>query len=342
MNARTRRLLSLAFILTVGCFNFNSETTAQRLDSRAAPSPPTGARRVAITFDDLPITGDGGRSSGEQVLENMRKLVATLTANHIPAIGFVNERTLTTGEQRAARTDALRAWRDAGLELGNHTYSHKSFYRTPLAAFEQEVVNGEPVTRALLAERGKQIRYFRHPFLNTGHTLAEKREFEKFLAARGYRVAPVTIDNSEWIFAREYSDALAKNDAEKARRVVAGYAPYMDAMFEFYEQLSRDLFGREIPQVLLVHANQLNGDHFAEIVEMMKRRGYQFITLDEALNDPAYQSRDDYVGEVGISWLQRWLVTRGQPFRKEPYMPEYMRQFDPDDSGSDFKTRKGK
>jgi hypothetical protein len=116
----------------------------------------------------------------------------------------------------------------------------------------------------------------------------------------------------------------------------------MESMFEFYEGLSRDLFGREIPQVLLVHANQLNGDHFSEMIEMMRRRGYQFMTLDDALSDPAYRSREDYVGEVGISWLQRWLVTRGQAFRKEPDLPEYVRQFDTDAVGSEFKSRRGR
>jgi peptidoglycan/xylan/chitin deacetylase (PgdA/CDA1 family) len=300
------------------------------------------ARRVAVTFDDLPMTGDGGRSTGEGVLENNKKIVAALKANGVPAIGFVNERGLSHPAQREARTDALRVWLDAGMELGNHTYSHKSLYRTPLAAFEQEVIDGERVTKRLLAEKGKRLRYFRHPFLNTGRTLDAKREFEKFLAARGYAVAPVTIDNSEWIFAVEYANALAANDAEKARRVVEGYVPYMESMFEFYEKLSVELFGREIPQVLLVHANQLNADHFAEVIEMMRRRGYTFVSLDDALDDPAYRSRDDYVGAVGISWLQRWLVTRGKEFRKEPYMPEYMRQFDPDSSGSAFKTRKGR
>jgi peptidoglycan/xylan/chitin deacetylase (PgdA/CDA1 family) len=307
-----------------------------------APGQGKSARRVAVTFDDLPLTGDGGRSSGEQVLENARKIVAALKANDVPAVGFVNEGSLGGAAQRGARTDALRVWLDAGMELGNHTYSHKSFYRTPLAAFEREVIDGEPVTRRLLAEKGKRLRYFRHPFLNTGRTPEAKREFEKFLAGRGYRVAPVTIDNSEWIFAVAYSDALAGGDAEKARRVSEGYVPYMESMFEFYENLSTELFGREIPQVLLAHANQLNGDHFAEVIEMMRRRGYTFVSLDDALGDPAYRSRDDYVGPVGISWLQRWLVTRGKEFRKEPYLPEYMRQFDPDYCGSDFKTRRGR
>lgn len=299
-------------------------------------------RRVAVTFDDLPMMGDAGRSTGAGVLENTKKIVAALAANKVPVVGFVNERGIEKAGQRAERLAALKVWLDAGMELGNHTYSHKSFYDTPLAAFEREVVRGEPVTKELLAGRGMKLRYFRHPFLNTGRTPAAKREFERFLAARGYTVAPVTIDNSEWIFAREYSGALAKNDAEKARRVVEGYVPYMESMFEFYEKLSVELFGREIPQVLLVHANELNGDHFAGVIAMMRRRGYSFVTLGEALSDPAYRSADAYVGPFGVSWLQRWLVTRGKEFRKEPYMPEYMRQFDPDYSGSDYKTRKGR
>jgi peptidoglycan/xylan/chitin deacetylase (PgdA/CDA1 family) len=300
-------------------------------------------RRVAVTFDDLPATGDGRRrSTGAEVVENARKTVAVLVANKIPAVGFVNERWLEREGQQAERLAALRVWADAGLELGNHTYSHKSFYNTPLAEFEQEVVRGEPVTRSLLAGRGKRVRYFRHPFLNTGRTLADKQSFEKFLAARGYTVAPVTVDNSEWIFAREYSNALADGDEEKRRRVAAAYVPYMESMFEFYERLSVEMFGREIPQILLVHANRLNADHFQSVVEMMRRRGYEFVTLEEAMRDAAFGERDTYVGPVGISWLQRWLVTRGREFRKEPQMPEYMRQFDnPAASGSDFKTGRG-
>ena len=312
------------------------------LASAAAVGQGKTVRRVAVTFDDLPMTG-GGNPTGPAVVENNRKIVATLTANKIPAVGFVNERQLEATGQQEERRAALRLWADAGLELGNHTYAHRSFYNTPLAEFQQEVIRGEPFTRELLAAGGMKLRYFRHPFLNTGRTLDDKRAFEKFLAERGYQIAPVTHDNMEWVFAREYSKALVANDAEKARRVAAEYVPYMEGMFEFYEKLSVELFGREIPQVLLVHANLLNGDHFQRVVEMMKRRGYRFITLEEALRDEAYKHPDTYVGPVGISWLQRWLVTRGKEFRKEPYLPEYMRQFDsPPASGSDFKTRRGR
>jgi hypothetical protein len=124
------------------------------------------------------------------------------------------------------------------------------------------------------------------------------------------------------------------------RRVADAYVPYMEEMFGFYERLSTDLFGREIPQVLMLHANALNAERFGQLARMMERRGYKFISLEEALKDKAYEMPDTYTGPTGISWLQRWAITRGGEFRKEPYLPPFMRQFDFTKSGSSYKTAK--
>jgi peptidoglycan/xylan/chitin deacetylase (PgdA/CDA1 family) len=324
---------------------YQMDVSALSLRREAADRAATSAaprRQVAVTFDDLPFTGDGGKTGLGELREYTAKLLASFAANKIPVIGFVNERKLQREGERDARIALLRMWMDAGHELGNHTFAHPYFYRTPLAAFQQQVIDGEPVTRALLAERGLKLRYFRHPYLNTGPDLKTKEAFEKFLATRGYRVAPVTIDNAEWIFAEAYAKALQGGDRETAKRVADEYVPYMEEMFDFYERMSVELFGREIAQTLLVHANALNADHFDRVAAMLKRRGYEFVTLDEALKDKAYEHRDDYTGEVGISWLQRWAITRGGKFKKEPALTPYMRQFDRANSGSDFKTGKEK
>jgi peptidoglycan/xylan/chitin deacetylase (PgdA/CDA1 family) len=309
---------------------------ADRAETNEAPR----RRRVAVTFDDLPFTGDGGKTGIGELREFTSKLLSTFGAEKIPAVGFVNERKLEREGEREARVALLKMWTDAGYELGNHTFAHASFYRTPLAAFQQQVIDGEPVTRSLLAARGMRLRYFRHPYLNTGPDLKTKEAFERFLAARGYRVAPVTIDNAEWIFAAAYAQALQRGDRETATRIAAEYVPYMEGMFEFYERMSVELFGREIQQTLLVHANALNADHFGRVAAMLRRRGYEFVTLDEALKDKAYEHPDTYTGAVGISWLQRWAITRGGKFKKEPALSPYMQQFDPAGSGSDFKTAK--
>jgi peptidoglycan/xylan/chitin deacetylase (PgdA/CDA1 family) len=256
------------------------------------------------------------------------KLLTAITAHRIPAVGFVNEGKLRRdGGVDAKRVDLLRMWLDAGLELGNHTYAHLDLNRTPLPAFEEDVLRGEAVTRPLLGARGMTLRFFRHPFLHTGRDLDTKRQFESFLAAHGYRVAPVTIDNDEYIFAAAYDRASARGDRDLMRRVTEAYIPYMEAKLEFFERNSRDLVGYEMRQILLLHANPMNAEHVGALARMIERRGYRFITLERALEDAAYESPDTYVGSGGITWLHRWALTKGVGkdfFAGEPTVPAFV------------------
>jgi peptidoglycan/xylan/chitin deacetylase (PgdA/CDA1 family) len=284
-----------------------------------ASGAPAHKREVAVTFDDLPAPqGD---------LEDMRRitnhLLESVKRNRVPAIGFVNEGKLYRRGEIDERTDLLRAWLDADFELGNHTYSHINLQRAPLKDYEDDVVRGETVTRMLLAERGMKLRYFRHPFLFTGTTPDYKRGLAEFLAARGYTVAPVTIDNGDYIFADVYFKAKKRGDVETAKRVADAYVPYMETVFDHFERLSNETFGREVKQVLLLHANELNADHFDELASMLRQRGYIFITLEEALKDPAY-AEPDALYKSGISWIHRWRITKGLPLKWEPEAPKFV------------------
>lgn len=269
------------------------------------------ARRIVLTYDDLPV--NAFRPTDDVFVSVTRDLLAGLRRNEIPAIGFVNEsRLYVAGELSPLRVRLLQDWIDAGLELGNHSFSHPDLHTTELAAFEADVLRGEEVTRELLAAVGKEPRYFRHPFLHTGRSLEVKEGFESFLAEHGYRVAPVTIDNHEWIYARAYDHALARPDAGLAARIAVAYVAYMDSVVGYYEAQSRALVDREIPQVLLLHANRLNADTTDELVGMLRARGYEFIELDEALEDSAYSLPDEFTGSGGITWIHRWALTRGE------------------------------
>jgi peptidoglycan/xylan/chitin deacetylase (PgdA/CDA1 family) len=283
-----------------------------------APGASAQGRNVAVTFDDLPAPPSDLGSA----VEITPRLLASIRGQGVPAIGFVNEGRLRA--DRRARTAQLRMWLDAGLELGNHTYSHPSAHRTPLARYLDEIARGDSVTRVLMAERGARPRFFRHPGLHTGRTLAYRDEVHRFLARRGYRVAPVTFDNQEWIFAIAYASAAARADSAQMRRIVDGYLRHMTESFAHFEVLSRTLFGREIPQVLLLHANRLNADHFDQVATILRRRGYRFVRLEDALRDPAYASRDTYTGPMGLSWLERWAATRGMTLRQAPRQPAWV------------------
>ncbi len=292
----------------------------------AAPAP---ERRVAVTFDDLPGAPAACIGGDLAAFRSMTaKLVAAVKASGAPATGFVNEGKLAPdGTREEARVALLRAWLDAGLDLGNHTYSHFDLHRTPIEEFEQDTTRGEETTRALLGERGRTLRYFRHPFLHTGRSLETKHAFEQFLASRDYTIAPVTHDNGEWIFASAYAKAGDRRDAATQRRIVEAYVPYMEAKFDYFERESRALFSREIPQVLLIHANSLNADAYPDLARMMKARGYAFVPLASALEDPAFRSPDTFTGAGGISWLHRWALTRGEKglvLPDEPAVPKFV------------------
>jgi len=281
---------------------------------------------VAITFDDLPAPVPGVVSNQPAaVLEMTRRLVEKITAAGVPAVGFVNEGKLyVTPNAAEARTDALRVWTAAGLELGNHTYSHSGLQRTILSEMQHDVVRGEEVTRKLLEGRGRKLRYFRHPYLQVGPDLRARRLFEEFLERQGYTVAPVTIDNGDYIFAAAYARALRRKNTDEAKKLADAYVEYMGTMVEFFESVSQEVAGREIRHVLLLHANQINADHFDRIAELFAKRGYRFVSLEEALEDPIYQSPDTYTGAWGISWLHHWALTAGKRRRPDPDPPEWV------------------
>jgi len=284
-------------------------------------------RRVAVTFDDLPIATSVEKDQATRRKITLR-LLQTIVERDIPAIGFVNETGLQANAMLSEpRVDLLRLWLAAGLELGNHSFSHFDLHNTDLDEFKADVLRGQTVTSKLLAERGQTMAYFRHPYLHTGRSLDTKHKFEEFLAENGYQVAPVTIDNSEWIFARAYDLALLAGDTGLAEQVGIEYVAYMLKMFEFYEGQSSLLFDRNISHVLLLHANALNSTWFGTLADSLSDKGYAFISLTEALQDPAYQSPDTFTGPGGITWLQRWGISRkvdAAMFTGEPETPDYI------------------
>jgi peptidoglycan/xylan/chitin deacetylase (PgdA/CDA1 family) len=293
------------------------------LPAQASPPP---ARTVAVTFDDLPFVAYGLGVAGVQ--QETARLVGFLRARHVPAIGFVNEDKLQVKGERDARVGLLEAWLDAGLELGNHNYGHVGFQTTPLDRYQEAVLKGEVVTRALLAARGRAPRYYRHTFTQTGPTREAKDAFETFLREHGYTVAPFTVENADYVFAKLYADARRAGDDAAMGRVRDAYLEHFDAAFAFFEGESRDLFGREIAQILLIHANELNAESIEALVDRLSARGYRFVSLDQALADDAYRSADGYIGPTGPSWLHRWRAGRGEDIRpalsREPDPPRWI------------------
>jgi peptidoglycan/xylan/chitin deacetylase (PgdA/CDA1 family) len=250
-----------------------------------AGAPP---RAVAVTVDDLP--GPAGVLSG---------IAAHLRAAGAPAWGFAC----------AGRgVEPLRIWMRAGYPIGNHTYSHRAYSRLSIDDYLADVRHNEDVLRERL---GVELRggFFRYPFLDHGHTEEKVEAMVRYLRAHGYRHAPVSLDTVDYRFAAIYR-RTGSRDA-----VAAMYVEHVRESAAHFEALSRRLFGREIPLVLLVHANDLNADRLGDVLKMLAGRGYRFVRLEEALADPAYAAyglRPPLVPRKGDrSFLNQVSLSRG-------------------------------
>jgi peptidoglycan/xylan/chitin deacetylase (PgdA/CDA1 family) len=284
-------------------------------------------KTIAITIDDLPYaTMQGSNEDVIQARRDIRSMTDVLREHKVPFIAFVNEAKLQYANQLDMRVALLDLWLDGGAVLGNHTYSHKDFNHTPVPEFEAEVIRGEVISRRLMQERKLDYKYFRHPFLRTGATLEDKNAFEAFLKQHGYTVAPVTAENVDWFFNTSYQEALKDNDYELGNRVLAAYLAHTDVEMDYYEKMTRSLFGRDIAHVMLLHSNRVNAIALDEVLSKLEARGYKFVTLDEALKDPAYQTADNYVGPYGYPWQHRWALTLGKnpDFQNAPDPPKFV------------------
>lgn len=284
------------------------------------------SKKMAITVDDLPV--QLGRHDSVTLLLMNEEIVGHLMEAKAPAIGFVNEAKLyREGEVVDFKLKMLSLWADKGLELGNHTYSHLDYNNLTPAEFFKIIEDGEEHSKALMEKAGKEFTYFRHPFLHRGNTAEKVNLLEKYLKSRGYVEAPVTIDNSEWIFANAFDKAFREHDTGLMEQIGNSYVGYMVEKARHYERQSDKLFGRQIDQVLLIHANLLNSAYLGKLLQAYSEIGYRFASLEEVLKDPAYESKDSFVGNAGISWLDRWALTQGKKgdfFAGEPRCPKYV------------------
>jgi peptidoglycan/xylan/chitin deacetylase (PgdA/CDA1 family) len=303
---------SALWIVAAGLVVFHPgppEARSARDAIQPASQAPSTSRRVAVTIDDGPVVGEMKDLANFQRIS--AGLIGSLQAGNVPATIFINERQLNVPGQRDARAAVLEAWLDAGFDLANHTYSHPSLNSVPLWQFGDDVVKGEVIMRPLVEQRGRALVWFRYPFLHSGTTEEIHKGIMDFLEQRRYRVAPVTVDYADYSFAGVYRSQRLAGNSDVADKIKDAYLNQIDVGFEYAEKASVELFGSEIAQILLIHCNELNAVSLPETIARVRRRGYEFITLDEAMKDPAYQRPDSFAGPGG-AWLSRTATLSGK------------------------------
>lgn len=269
-------------------------------------------KKLSITIDDLPLATSVNHSP-TKYREIFLKGLDQLKKANAPIIGFVNETfCYSNGREEKRRVSLLEEWLNAGLDLGNHTFSHADANKLPVDKFNEDIKKGEIICSALLKAKGKKEKYFRFPYLRTGITIENKTAIEKFLELNGYTIAPATITSpAEMTYAEAYRNLMKNKDTASMKKAIDEYVKLLSDRITLGEKQSVNLFKREISQILILHNSELNSDCWVKIVDMIRGKGYAIVSLDEAMKDEVYQTKDNYVDYGGLDWLSRWAKAKG-------------------------------
>ena len=245
----------------------------------ALATPGVAAKRIALSFDDVP------RHAGAFYTPNERskRLISALDAAKVKQAAFfvtpgnIDKVDGQNGEGRIA------AYVRAGHVIANHSFSHKWLSRTPAADYLADVDRAA----AWLKGRPGYRPWYRYPFLDEGRRdLAKRAEVRAGLAARGLTNGYVTVDNYDW-----HLDALASKAKREGRDIDMAalrqlYVETLVGAADFYDRIARDALKRQPVQVLLLHETDLNALFVADVVAGLRKAGWTIVPIDQAYRDP--------------------------------------------------------
>lgn len=235
------------------------------------------SHEIAITIDDLPLVASKMNTPGNKArsTERFMNLIKALEENQVPATGFV-----IAGSIEKGQWEFLTAFRQAGFDLGNHTYSHINCNR---AGAEKCIANIDRANK-ILEPVMTTPKYFRFPYLAEGRNSKDKEEILNYLKDQGYTVAPVTIDSKDYEFNESVYRVPYRQRPAYIQRLKKRY---LDFIWKQTLRAEKRNGNKDKAQILLIHANLLNSYLLSDIIQMYKNNGYQFVSLTEALKNPA-------------------------------------------------------
>ncbi|WP_239987516.1 polysaccharide deacetylase family protein [Sphingosinithalassobacter portus] len=257
-------------------------TIDQVMPPAAASDMPT--KRIAISFDDAP-RGPGAFLNPD---ERPAMLIAALKGAGVDqAAFFVNPGRISAGDRHEKAIDAYVA---AGHVIADHSFTHPRLSGSSAEAYLANIDRAE----AWLKDRPGYRPWFRYPYLDEGGRNKGKRDaVREGLVARGLRDAYVTVDGSDW-----HIEQLAV-DAGRAGQLID-----MDALRDLYVEthvlsaeftydLTERTLGRPIPQVMLLHETDLAALFIGDLVQALRDKGWEIVTMDAAYADPVYAEKPD-------------------------------------------------
>jgi peptidoglycan-N-acetylglucosamine deacetylase len=276
-------------------------------------APALLSQQIAFTWDDLP--SHSALPPNTTRVQIGRDLIAAMKAEHMPPVyGFVNGVRTTT---EPLSTPMLQDWRDAGLPLGNHAWSHLNLNQASLADWQADVLKNEALLSSLMGSA--DWHWLRYPNLGEGDTSAKRLAARAFLAQHGYKIAGVTMSFADYAYNEPYARCVVKNDTVAITQLENDYLAHAAAAIDYSRAMSHALYNRDIPYVLLMHVGALDARMLPRLLRLYRDHGFTFVTLQQAESDPFYKNDLDLSLSPVPDSLEEAMHARNLPLPPHPH-----------------------
>lgn len=239
------------------------------------------AQSVAFTFDDGPRLAQTPRLTPQQ---RNQAILDALARNKVSAGLFV---TCGNGANQPEGYALAEAWGRAGHMVGNHTMTHPDLNSAKLSLeqYQREVLDCDNIIHAIPG----YAKWFRYTFLREGNTPDKRDGMRAFLKQHGYRNAYVSLDTSDWRLDDKLVQVLAANPRADIEPIRQAYLDHIRQRALAYRDLSRQLLGRDIAQVMLLHHNLASALWLDDVIAQFRSMGWTIASPAQAFADPVYE-----------------------------------------------------
>ncbi len=231
-------------------------------------------QQIALTFDDAPRHDTSLFRSRERVDE----LIKGLKKANVPGVIFF----IRTSHINQRNRNNLKIIIDSGYYLANHSHNHKSLNRISAESYIKDI----QLAHDILSKYKNFVPIFRYPYLHEGRNRESRDQVRLFLESINYRNGYVTVDSWDWYLDRLLQKAVRAKKNISYINLKRTYIEMLWQCIQFYDDIAKTVLGRSPKHVLLLHENDLAALFIADLVDFLRKQGWEIISTMEAYKDP--------------------------------------------------------
>ena len=269
------------------------------------------APKISFTFDD-PSTTDYNNYTAKFI---NNKILSTLKKYNIKSALFVCGKRINSPEG----IELLKDWDNAGHLICNHTFSHEYFNSSKISA--KYLINDILKNDSIIKIFKNYSKLLRFPFLKEGETIQKRDSIRNKLKELDYKNGHVTIDASDWYIDEQMRNIIKENPQADLEPFKQYYLLHLFDRANYYNNLSKELNGREISHTILLHDMLINAFFLDDLIQLFKSNGWEIVDAKEAYKDDVFKNQTNNI-HVGESIIWSLAEQSGQYDNKLRYPAE--------------------